>query len=217
MPTLKTILRCMPKREDRMLPALSYTPVNVPTSVTLPIKHPKADADMMGPETVHNQLIYRQFGIIALGGGALRGAHYDVIRDRINKYVDFDRFFAIWRIEPPWKPVSKKSLGKKMGGGKTKVHHYELPVRPGRVLVELGGIGEFEEIIRPLTTVCGKLPLYAMPISQTIMDEIKAEKLELDKNNYNPFDYRYLVKNNFSNAQRYLSYREALWGGTFHF
>ena len=119
---LDMILKCMPKKiENRMLPLLPYIPTVVPKDVVLPVKYPKKNIDMMGPERVHNQLIYQQCGIIALGGGALRDDHYDIIRDRINKYTDFERFFAVWRVDPPWKPKSKRSLNKKMGGGKAKV------------------------------------------------------------------------------------------------
>jgi large subunit ribosomal protein L16 len=198
-----------------MLPSMSYVPSMIPPGVIFPYKYPKRDIEMMGPERIHNQLIYRQYGIITLGGGALVGAHYDIIRDRINKYTNFERFFAIWRIEPPWKPVSQKSLGKKMGGGKTKVHHYELPVRAGRVLVEIGGIGQFYEIQRTLETICKKMPLYCVPISQETMDNLRAEKEKLDEENYNPFNYRYLVRNNFSNAQQHVRSRDMLWGGTY--
>lgn len=205
-----------PNIEDRALPLLPYTPLNRPDKANPgPIKHPKANIDMRGPERIHNQLIYRQYGIIALGGGALTGPHLDVIRDRINKYMNTERFFAIWRIDPPWKAVSKKSMGKKMGGGKAKVHHYETPIKAGRIIIEIGGIGEFEEVKRDLTTICKKLPIFAMPISQKIMDDLKAEKLRLDEENYNPFEYRYLIKNNFSNSQCSVSLREMLWGGTY--
>lgn len=206
----------MPKKvEDRQLPQMLYTPVTYPEGVIPPLKHPKANIDMRGPERIHNQLIYRQYGIIALGGGALAGPHIDVIRDRVNKYMDFERFFAVWRIDPPWKAKSKKSLGKKMGGGKNKVHHYETPIRAGRILIEVGGHGEFGEVERILTTICKKLPLYAMPISQEIMDNIKKEKMEIDANNYNPFEYRTLLRKNFSDSQRKISAKELVWGGTY--
>lgn len=216
MPNLQQILRCMPKKiEDRMLPGVPHVPTAIPPGVVFPYKYPKRDIEMMGPERIHNQLIYKQYGIITLGGGALVASHYDIIRDRINKYTDFERFFAVWRIEPPWKPVSQKSLGKKMGGGKTKVHHYELPVKAGRVLIELGGIGQLYEIQRQLDYICQKMPLYCMPISQKIMDDLKAEKEKLDEDNYNPFNYRYLVRHNFSNAQSKVRSREMIWGGTY--
>lgn len=203
------------KLEDRPLPQLPYTPDKWPKDVEMPLKHPRADIDMRGPERIHNQLIYRQYGIIAIGGGALAGPHYEAIRLRINKYLDTERFFAIWRIDPPWKAVSKTSLGKKRGGGKAKVHHYEFPVKAGRILIEVAGIGEYGEVKDLLENVCGKLPLYGMPVSQQILDELRDEKLALDEANYNPFNYRYLVRNNFSDSQRKVSPKDLVWGGTY--
>lgn len=202
-------------QEDRLLPAVDLTPTVAPNQVILPLKHPRADIDMRGPERIHNQLIYRQYGIIALGGGALTGTHFTVIRDGLNKFLNTERFFAIWRVDPPWKAVSKKSLGKRGGGGKAKVHHYETPVKAGRVIIEIAGIGEFGEVQRLLKNICNKMPLYSMPISQEIMDNIKAEKIELDSKNYNPFEYRYLLRNNFSNSQSKIYPGEAIWGGTY--
>lgn len=204
-----------PKLEDRLLPQLPYTPQEWPRGVVGPLKHPRADIDMRGPERVHNQLIYRQYGIIALGGGALKGVHYDIIRERINKWIDTERLFAIWRIDPPWKAVSKLSLGKKLGGGKGKVHHYEFPVKAGRILIEVAGRGEYGEIEPLLTNICTKMPIYTRPISQDIIDDIRKEKMDLDAANYNPFEYRYLLRNNFSNSRNVISANEARWGGTY--
>lgn len=206
----------MPKNiQDRLLPQLPYTPTQAPDGVVMPIKHPRADSDMRGPERIHNQLIYRQFGLIAIGGGALLGEHYDIIRDRVNKYMDTERFFAVWRIDPPWKAVSRKSLGKKMGGGKAKVHHYEFPVKAGRILIEIGGIGQFGEVERILVNISNKMPIYTIPITQQKIDALEKEKLELDSKNCNPFEYRYLLRNNFSNSQSKISPYELLWGGTY--
>lgn len=204
-----------PKLEDRLLPQLPYTPTNWPKGVIPPLKHPRHDIDMRGPERIHNQLIYRQYGIIALGGGALRGPHYDIIRERINKWMDTERFFAVWRIDPPWKAVSQMSLGKKRGGGKAKVHHYEFPVRAGRVLVEVAGRGEYGEVEELLKHICKKMPIYVMPVSQEIIDNIRDEKLALDAANCNPFNYRYLVKNNFSDSQRFVTPKDMIWGGSY--
>lgn len=192
--------------EDRKLPLLPYTPTIMPGSA--PIKYPKADDEMRGLEPIHNQLIYQRYGIMAVGGGALKGAHYDIMRNNINKYMDFERFFAIWRIDPPWKAVSKKSQGKKLGGGKGKIHHYETPVRAGRVLIEVSGIGEFAEIQSMLKTICGKLPLYAMPVSQEIIEDIRREKMERDARNINPFVFNDLLRRNFSNSQQQIGIKE---------
>lgn len=35
---------------------------------------------MRGPELVHNNLLHKQFGIVAMGGGRLRHGHYEMIR-----------------------------------------------------------------------------------------------------------------------------------------
>lgn len=203
--------------EDRLLPQLPHTPTVFPKGVEPPVKYERRDIEMRGPERIHNQLIYRQYGIMALGGGALRGAHLDWIRHRINMYMDKDRLFAIWRVDPPWKAVSKRSMGKKLGGGKGKVHHYETPVKAGRVLIEVAGVGEFGEIQRALASICKKLPLYAIPITQTMIDQIREEKIELDRNNFNPFEYRDLLRKNYSNSQSKISPLEQIWGGTIYY
>lgn len=203
-----------PNIEDRLLPQLPSIPIHFP-DVALPYKHPRHNIDMRGPETIHNQLIYRQYGIIALGGGALTGVHLDNLRSKINLFMNPERFFAVWRVDPPWKPVSKKPQGKKLGGGKGKVHHYETPIRAGRIIIEVGGIGDFGEIKRVLTSEAKKLPFYAMPITQEILDNIKMEKERIDANNCNPFEYRDLLRRNFSNSQLKITPKDLKWGGTY--
>lgn len=203
------------KIEERELPSIPHTPNKYPEGIVGPVKESRKYLDMRGPERIHNQLIYRQYGLIALGGGAMIGPHFDMIRERVNKYLNFERFFAIWRVDPPAKSVTKRSLGKKMGGGKAKVHHFETPIRAGRVIIEIAGIGQFDECKRILENVSNKMPFYTMPITQAKMDQLLKEKLELDKNNYNPFAFRDLLQRNFSNSQTKISPKEIEWGGTY--
>jgi len=47
--------------------------------------------------------------------------------------------FAIWRIDAPWKPITKKPVGSRMGGGKGNIHHYVTPVKANRIILEMGG------------------------------------------------------------------------------
>lgn len=35
---------------------------------------------MRGPELVHNQLLHKQYGIVATSGGRLRWGHYEMLR-----------------------------------------------------------------------------------------------------------------------------------------
>lgn len=207
----------MPKDiNERALPQVPHSPVpksGYPEHVEhrWPIKYPKRNCEMRGPETIHNQLIYRQFGMIALGGGALRSNHFDMIKAIVDKYLDLERFFAVWRVDPPWKAVSQKSSSHKMGGGKARVHHYETPVRAGRIIIEIGGIGEFGELIKWLKPLSERMPCYAIPITQQMMDDLKKEKEDIAARNINPFSYRRCLELNFSNAKKHINPGEVKW------
>lgn len=204
-----------PKLENRLLASLPHTPELHPDGVVPPLKHPRHEIDMRGPERIHNQLIYKHSGLIALRGGSLTGAHMDVICMRVNKYMDTERFFAVWRVDPPWKPVSKKSLNKRMGGGKTKVHHYETPVKAGRVIFEIAGIGEYGEISGILENLSKRMPFFCMPINQQIMDDLREEDKQIKEKNYNPFEYRDLLKRDIGNSRRDVDKWELVWGGRY--
>ncbi len=40
--------------------------------------------------------------------GRLRHGHYEMMRLTIGRKMDANKMFAIWRIDPPWQPVTKK-------------------------------------------------------------------------------------------------------------
>ena len=88
----------------------------------------------------------------ALGGGNLHPGHYEMMRIGINKKIDESRMFAVWRIPAPWKPVTRKGAGHKMGGGKGSIDHYVTPVRAGRIIIELGGACEYGEVFLMLVS-----------------------------------------------------------------
>ncbi|CAL1279816.1 unnamed protein product [Larinioides sclopetarius] len=155
----------------------------------------KCHNDIRGPERVHNTLLHQQFGIIALSGGYLKYGSIEVIRNTVNREMDTRRTFAVWRIDPLWKPVSKKSIGKRMGGGKGSVHHYATPVKAGRVILEVGGKVEYEEVFPFLNRVAKKMPFDAIPVSQTILEELEKEAMGLHESNINPFSFKYAVDN----------------------
>lgn len=54
--------------------------------------------------------------------------------------------FAIWRVDPPWQPITKKGQGQRMGGGKGAIDHYVTPVKAGRIILEVGGKCEYAEV-----------------------------------------------------------------------
>lgn len=82
----------------------------------------------------------------ALNGGFLEWGHVEMIRNTISRNMDTTKTFAVWRIDPPWFPKTKKGIGKRMGGGRPGIGRYTVPVKTDRVIVEMGGKVTFEEV-----------------------------------------------------------------------
>ncbi|XP_022917435.1 large ribosomal subunit protein uL16m [Onthophagus taurus] len=183
------------------------------------IKPPKMQKKlklMRGPELVHNTFLYKQYGIIATGGGRLRWGHFEMLRLRIGREMDTSRMFAIWRVDAPWQPVTKKGQGHRMGGGKGAVDHYVTPVKSGRVIVELGGKCEFLEVKDFLNDIAAKLPFKAMAISQEMLDKIKEKEISDEENNINPYTMKYCIQNNMGGCRNWLSPVDYKWFGKYH-
>ncbi|XP_043259978.1 39S ribosomal protein L16, mitochondrial [Colletes gigas] len=166
---------------------------------------------MRGPELLHNTLLHKQYGIIATQGGRMKHCHFEVIRHTLLKKMDFTTGFAIWRVQDPWQPISKKSLGVRMGGGKASINHYVSPVKADQVIVEVGGPFEYFEIKRALTDIANKLPFRAIPVSQEILDEISEKKKKLKEENQNPWTWKYLIQNNMLGCHNWISKYDRRW------
>ncbi|KAK9878656.1 hypothetical protein WA026_023107 [Henosepilachna vigintioctopunctata] len=170
-----------------------------------PIKMQKKLRLMRGPELVHNTLQLKQYGIMALGGGRLKIEHFDVMRLAIGKKIDPTRMFAIWRVDAPWQPVTKIGQGQRMGGGKGGIDHYVTPIKTGRIILELGGRCEYEEVKSFLHDIAMKLPFKAMAVSQEILEKKAADEKYEEENNQNPYTMKYLIQNNMGGCHRWLS------------
>lgn len=160
---------------------------------------------MRGPEVVHTKLQHRQYGIIAEGGGRLKYPHYEMARLSIGRKLDTTRMFAIWRVPAPWQPLTKKGIGVRMGSGKGAIDHYATPIKAGRVILEIAGRCEFEEVKAALEHVAVNLPFKARAVSQEMMDQMDADKEEKKKTNLNPYTKQYLIQNNLGGCHRWLS------------
>lgn len=160
---------------------------------------------MRGPELVHNTLLHKQYGIVATGGGRLRSGHLEMIRLTLGRKIDTDRMFAIWRIDPPWQPITSKGKGQRMGKGKGAIDFYVTPVKEGRVIIEVAGQCEFAEIYGWLNDIAQKLPFKAEAISQEILDHRKAEQEKLERENSNRWSMKYVIQNNLGGCHRWMS------------
>ena len=152
----------------------------------------------------------------ATGGGSLRWGHLEMIRLTINRKMDESRMFAIWRVEQPWKSVTKKGQGHRMGGGKGAIDHYVFPLRAGRIIVEMGGHCEFEEVEQILTQVARILPFRARVVTRAMMEEEAEKAAELEAKNVNPFTFRYCAKHNMLGCHKWLSPYDFKWHGKYH-
>jgi large subunit ribosomal protein L16 len=160
---------------------------------------------MRGPELVHTKLIHKQYGIIALSGGSLKHGHYEMIRTTINRGLGLsDKAFALWRVDPPSKARTSHGMGKKLGGGKGGIDHYIMPIKRGRVIVEVGGHIEFEQVFRKLQQVAEKLPFPAKVVTQKMMEDMEEQEKQIKKQNINKLNWEWCVKNNILNCITYL-------------
>lgn len=123
--------------------------------------------------------------------------------------------FAVWRIDAPWKPFTKRSAGKKLGGGKPGICYYVTPVRAGRVILEMGGRCEFEEVIKSLNGVVYRLPFDAMAISHDTLSQLRQEEQRMREKNVNPVSIEYCIKNNILNIRESGSWYDQMWHGKY--
>ncbi|CAI9741451.1 ribosomal L16, mitochondrial [Octopus vulgaris] len=180
-----------------------------------PPKMPRRNYLMRGPELVHNKLQYGDFGIQALTGGRMRWGHYEVLRLGILRKFDESRMFAVWRIDPPWKPMTKKGQGHRMGGGKGSISHYVTPVRAGRIIIEVGGKCEFSDVKGFLSNLAHLMPFPARAVSKQMLEEERQQEIEKEERNVNPFSFEYCVKNNIYGCRANLSKYAMLWYGKY--
>lgn len=188
----------------------------VPDAVKV-VKVPKSLKDIRGPALQGRDFQEGQYGILALGGGYLHWGHFEMIRLTLNRKFDPSTTFSNWLIEAPNKPITRKGLGQRMGGGKGAVDHYVTAVKAEQLVVEVGGRCEFEEVLQVLTQVAKKLPFPAKVVSRETLKQLQEEVEERKRNNQNPWTFERLVSRNMMGCRKYLSpydqhYKGRYWG-----
>lgn len=98
-----------------------------------------------------------------------------------------------------------------MGGGKGAIDHYVTPIKAGRVIVEVGGKCEFQEVYTFLHEVAEKLPFKAKATSYEQMQQEKNEAKELEAANINPYTAEYVIKNNIGGCHQWISLYDKKW------
>ena len=150
-----------------------------------------------------------------MSGGRLRSSHVDNMRLQVIRKMDEKKTFAYWRIDAPWQSVSKKVLGKRMGGGKCPIKYYVTPVRARRIILELGGHVELEHVRPILQSVVDMLPFEARIVSRETLEALNKEEELLEKMNRNPFTFQYAADNNLLGCKQFLSPYDYEWYGKY--
>jgi len=102
-----------------------------------------------------NSLVFGDWGLKAMGRGWLSAAQIEAGRRAITNSLK--RKGRVWIRVFPDKPVSARSAGVRMGGGKGDVDRYVAVVTPGRVIFEVIGPTE-ETVTTALKRAADKLP-----------------------------------------------------------
>lgn len=102
------------------------------------------------------ELAFGSFGLKSLGTKWITSRQIEAARRVILRYLK--KGGKLWIRIFPQKPVTTKGVEVPMGGGKGTVSHYVFPVRPGRIIFEVDGIGK-EEAQEALRKAADKLPI----------------------------------------------------------
>ncbi len=93
-----------------------------------------------GKAQAGNELNFGDFGMQALESAWITSNQIEAARRAITRYIR--RGGKVWIRVFPDKPVTKKPAETRMGGGKGLVDHWVAVVKAGRIMFELGGVGE---------------------------------------------------------------------------
>ncbi|KAL7845863.1 hypothetical protein AOLI_G00240550 [Acnodon oligacanthus] len=168
-------------------------------------KEMKRLRDIQGPTKGANTFTTGQYAVVAMGGGYLQWGHMEMMRLTINRRLDPRTTFARWRINAPYKPITRKGLGQRMGGGKGAIDYYVTPVKSGRLIVEVGGHVELAEVESVLKEVAKKLPFPAKVMSRESLAAMQQEQAEKEANNQNPWTFQRIARSNMLGIRKAIS------------
>lgn len=85
-------------------------------------------------------VVFGEYGLKALSADWVSSRQLEAARKKITFMTK--RAGKYWIRVFPHKPITKKPVGVKMGSGKGPIEEYVSVVRPGMILLEIGGVPE---------------------------------------------------------------------------
>ena len=109
---------------------------------------------------------FGEYGLKATTRGRLTARQIEAARRAITRSIK--RGGKVWIRIFPDKPVSKKPLEVRMGGGKGNVEYWVAQVQPGRMLYEIEGIPE-DQARDAFRLAAAKLPVQTTFVTRTLL------------------------------------------------
>ncbi|MCP6719607.1 MAG: 50S ribosomal protein L16 [Patescibacteria group bacterium] len=85
-------------------------------------------------------LAFGSYGLKSLEARWITARQIEAARRAVIRHLK--KGGKLWIRIFPDKPITSKGVEFSMGGGKGSVSHYVYPIKPGRIIFELEGIGE---------------------------------------------------------------------------
>jgi large subunit ribosomal protein L16 len=118
-----------------------------------------------GPATTGNNIAHGQYALQSMGTAKITSRQIESARQAMTRYIK--RGGKIWIRIFPHKPITRKPLGLKMGGGKGSPEFFVANVRTGTVLFEMSGVSE--EVAREAMRLAShKLPVKTKFITREV-------------------------------------------------
>lgn len=113
-----------------------------------------------------NKVSFGEYGLKATSRGRITARQIEAARRAVTRYVK--RGGRIWIRIFPDKPISKKPLEVRMGGGKGNVEYWVAQIQPGRMLYEIEGVTE-EQAREAFRLAAAKLPVQTSFVTRQVL------------------------------------------------
>lgn len=111
---------------------------------------------MFGKANKGNTVTYGDFGLVAMEPSWITSNQIEAARVAMTRYMK--RGGKVWIKIFPHKPITRKPAETRMGAGKGSPEYWVAVVKPGRVMFEIGGVGE-EKAREAMRLAANKLPI----------------------------------------------------------
>jgi large subunit ribosomal protein L16 len=119
-----------------------------------------------GIATAGSDISFGDFGLQALEPARITSRQIEAARMAIQRHVK--RAGKLWIRVFPDRPVTKKPLEVRMGGGKGAPEEWAAAIKPGRVMYEISGVTE--EVAREAFRLAShKLPMQCKFLARGIL------------------------------------------------